>query len=181
MIEWQTGEFPAQIGGFLDLTELREGVLVQLSNGTSVQKGVWAVVESCFYVDNDEVGARQSELFTPIILETNEDNRPGKRKFYLVDVETFKRPLVVIPNVGTEREYLMMTPRAQWGPDFVKWIMAPHTIDEAEMRDNPAPELQQQTQAKKKKAPKRKQQESIARQEDSSDSEPGTDSGASSS
>jgi hypothetical protein len=56
-----------------------------------------------------------------------------------VDVETFKRPLVVIPNIGTTHEYLMMTPRSQWGTDFIKWLMAPHTVDEAEMNDMPAP------------------------------------------
>jgi hypothetical protein len=137
MIKWVEGEYPAQIRCFLDLTELGDCMSVKLSNGTSVQKGVWAVVESCFYVDQMDDGndvERKSELFTPIILETCEQGR----KFYLVDVETFKRPLVVIPNIGTTHEYLMMTPRSQWGTDFIKWLMAPHTVDEAEMNDMPA-------------------------------------------
>ena len=151
MIEWQTGEYPAQICGFLDLTQLREGALVKLSNGTFVQKGVWAVIESCNYV-NIEDGQRKSEMFTPIIMETQID--PSLRRFYLVDVETFKRPLVVIPNIGTKREYLMMTARAQWGPDFAHWILQPHIIDEIEMNENPAPELDEQPKKrKKKKAP----------------------------
>ena len=154
MIEWQTGEYPAQICGFLDLTQLRESV--KLSNGTDVQNGVWAVIESCDYV-NIEDGQRKSEMFTQIIMETQQIN-PSLRKFYLVDVETFKSPLVVIPNIGTKREYLMMTPRAQWGPDFAHWIMQPHGIDEAEMKENPAPELAEQPKQpkkKKKKAAKR--------------------------
>jgi hypothetical protein len=137
MIEWQTGEYPAQICGFLDLTGLREGVSVKLNDGTFVQKGVWAVIESCNYLELDPED-RKSEMFTPITLETQENS--SRRKFYLVDVETFKGPIVVIPNIGTKQDFLMMTPRAQWGTDFVKWIMAPHTIDEAEMNDNPAPE-----------------------------------------
>jgi hypothetical protein len=148
MIEWQTGEYPAQICGFLDLTALREGASVKMNDGTTVQKGVWAVIESCFYqeLDTDD---RKSEMFTPITLETQDNT--GQRKFYLVDVETFKLPIVVIPNIGTKQDFLMMTPRAQWGPDFAKWIMAPHTIDEAEMNDNPAPELERRAM---KKAPR---------------------------
>jgi hypothetical protein len=183
MIEWQTGEYPAQIWSFLDLTELTEGVSVKLSNGSIVQKGVWAVIESCFFVDDmdAEDNERQSELFTPIILETDQNQR---KKFYLVDVDTFKRPLVVIPNIGTTHEYLMMTPRAQWGSDFIKWILAPHTIDEAEMKENPAPERIPKQQSKKAKAPKQKRggtkKAAITREEEASDSESGSESDASS-
>jgi hypothetical protein len=150
MIEWQTGEYPAQICGFLDLTQLRESV--KLSNGTYVQNGVWAVIESCDYV-NIEDGQRKSEMFTQIIMETQQIN-PSLQKFYLVDVETFKSPLVVIPNIGTKHEYLMMTPRAQWGPDFAHWIMQPHVIDEAEKKENSAPELDEQPKQPKKKKKK---------------------------
>jgi hypothetical protein len=57
MIEWQTGEYPAQIWSFLDLTELTEGVSVKLSNDSIVQKGVWAVIESCFFVDDMDAEA----------------------------------------------------------------------------------------------------------------------------
>ena len=170
MIQWQKVEHPAQIWGFLDLTELSEGIIVQLSNGTSVQKGVWAVIESCNYMMVEGNGERPSEIFTPIILDADEIN-PNQHKFYLVDVETFKRPLVVIPNIGTKREYLMMTPKAQWGTDFVKWLVLPHTTDEAEMKDNPAPELEKQP--KKKKPPKKvnhpvaKKKATAVREEDS--------------
>jgi hypothetical protein len=188
MIEWQTGEYPAQIWSFLDLTELAEGVSVKLNDGTFVQKGVWAVIESCFFVNemDEEEDARQSELFRPIILETSIDHQDRiKRKFYMVDVETFKRPLVVIPNIGTTSEYLMMTPRSQWGTDFVKWIMAPHTIDEAEMKEIPAPDLlpkQEQQQSKKANAPKKRRgrnnlkKASIPREQEVSDSESGSES-----
>jgi hypothetical protein len=171
MIEWQTGEYPAQICGFLDLTQLTEGASVKLSNGTVVQKGVWAVIESCDYV-NIEDGQRKSEIFTPIIMETQID--PSLRRFYLVDVETFKNPLVVIPNIGTKREYLMMTAKAQWGPDFVHWIMQPHHIDEAEMRENPAPELEPKK-PKKTKAPAAKKA-AIGHEDSESGSESGTSS-----
>jgi hypothetical protein len=120
---------------------------------------------------------RKSEMFIQIIMETQIN--PSLRKFYLVDVETFKSPLVVIPNIGTKCEYLMMTPRAQWwGPDFTHWIIQPHVIDEAEMKENPAPELDEQPkQPKKKKAPAAKK---AAIGQKVVDSESGSDSSANS-
>jgi hypothetical protein len=140
MIDWgQDGDFPGMIWGFIDLVDvIPAGNSVMLSNGTSVQKGVWAVIESCFHKDADEVG----EIFQHIILECesmNAEGVPTRRKFYLVDVETFKSPLVVIPNVGTKSEYLLMTPKTQWPTDFENWIMASHAVDDAEMEEPPVP------------------------------------------
>ena len=48
-----------------------------------------------------------------------------KRKFYLVDVEDFKDPLVVIPNLGTKDRYLEMIPRGKWSGLCQHWILAP--------------------------------------------------------
>ena len=56
-----------------------------------------------------------------------------RRKFYVVDVETFKNSIVVIPNVGTKRDYIMMEPRDNWPEQFAKWLMAPHVDDRAQM------------------------------------------------
>ena len=136
MIDWERhGEYPAQIWGFIDLLGLPEGMLVSLTNGTKVRKGVWAVIESCNFVNQVE----ERGIFKHIILETEENDDEGypntdHRKFYLVDVDTFKSPVVVIPNIGTKCEYLMMNPREKWAEDFKSWLEAPHTADEAEMR-----------------------------------------------
>ena len=136
MIDWERhGEYPAQIWGFIDLLGLPEGMLVSLMNGTKVRKGVWAVIESCNFVNQVE----ERGIFKHIILETEENDDEGypntdHRKFYLVDVDTFKSPVVVIPNIGTKCEYLMMNPREKWAEDFKSWLEAPHTADEAEMR-----------------------------------------------
>ena len=53
-----------------------------------------------------------------------------RKEYYVVDVESFKEPLVVIPNIGgPQTEYLMMRPRSKWSDDFMKWLDAPHTVD----------------------------------------------------
>ena len=57
------------------------------------------------------------------------------RKFYVVDVDSFKQPLVVIPNIGTKCEFLMMTPRDQWSDDFKTWLDAAHRFESEEMED----------------------------------------------
>ena len=135
MIKWQSGDFPAQIWGFLDLTNLPEGDSFPLSDGTKVTKGLWAIVESCFYKKKDP-NEPSSDLFHHLVLETLQNNQDGsvrRRKFYVVDVESFKNPIVVIPNVGTKKDYIMMEPRDNWPNQFIRWLMNPHADDQAEM------------------------------------------------
>jgi hypothetical protein len=60
-----------------------------------------------------------------------------RRKFYVVDVDAFMDPLVVIPDIGTPDQYLMMKPRAEWADDFVSWIELPHKFDKMEMLPDP--------------------------------------------
>jgi hypothetical protein len=137
MIAWEGSDNPAQIWGFIDLTELEVGTEVLLRNGLTVNRGVFAVIESCDYIDEEEEGTPQSELFRPLMLETQliTDGKVALRKFYLVDVETFKKPIVVIPDIGSEPncKYLLMAPRVQWAEDFIAWIEMPHADDETEM------------------------------------------------
>jgi hypothetical protein len=71
-----------------------------------------------------------------LVLETAEtypDGSVKRRRFYVVDVETFKQSLVVIPNVGTKKDYIMMAPRDTWANQFIEWVLAPHNLDEDEM------------------------------------------------
>jgi hypothetical protein len=57
------------------------------------------------------------------------------RRFYLVDVETFEKPIVVIPNIGAipKCKFLLMTPKAEWADRFIQFIMLPHADDETQM------------------------------------------------
>ena len=135
MINWDEGDFPALIWGFVDLRTLPEGLQVDLTIGKTVERGVYAIVESCLYVDEE---MPESDIFIPLILETDELNASGEvvvRRFYLVDVETFQEPLVVIPNIGANPkcQYLRMIPRSKWAEDFKAWIGLPHDLDEEEM------------------------------------------------
>jgi hypothetical protein len=138
MVQWNVGKYPAQIWGFLDLMGLPRGTSVALSNGAgAVGQGVWAVIESCNYVPAIK-GERPSDIFKRIILDTttlDAEGNPVERKFYLVDVATFVAPLIVIPNVGSKCEYLMMTPKAQWAEDFKRWMLAPHSLEVEEMKE----------------------------------------------
>jgi hypothetical protein len=141
MIKWEEGDFPAHIWGFVDLETIPEGVQVDLTIGKTVERGVYAIVESCNYVDEENP---ESDIFTPLLLETTALSESGEvltRKFYLVDVETFKEPIVVIPDIGSNPKckYLMMAPRSQWADDFKAWIGMPHENDEAEMQPLPPP------------------------------------------
>ena len=134
MIQWQEGDFPAQIHCFIDLQGLPTGVTVQVDENSTVAKGVFAVVESTVYLEDED--GPVSDIFRPLQLETVAKNKEGivvARKYYFVDVEAFKDPLCVIPNVGTTDEYLLMKPRAEWADDFITWLEMPHTHDKMEM------------------------------------------------
>jgi len=141
MINWDEGEYPAQIMGFLDLRGFPEGERVRLTNGKTVERGVYAVVESCLYVDELRP---ESDIFRPLKLETTLINDAGSvavRKFYVVEVDSFIDPIVVIPNIGAvpRCQYLLMAPRCEWAEDFKAWIGMPHELDEEEMAQLPAP------------------------------------------
>jgi hypothetical protein len=135
MIEWDTGDYPAQIWGFVDLSTLPVGAMLFLRDGQALEKGVYAIVESCDWIPEEIPG---SDLFRPLMLETislSQDGDVQERKFYLVDVETFKQPIAVVPDIGAKPkcQYLMMYPRVQWAQDFTAWIDMPHATDEQEM------------------------------------------------
>ena len=141
MIKWEEGDFPAQIWGFIDFRCLPEGMQLYLTVGKWIERGVYAVVESANYVEEE---TPESDIFTPIILETtllSPDGDVQMRKFYLVDVDTFKAPIVVIPDIGSSPKckYLMMVPRSKWAEDFRAWVRMAHHIDEEEMAPLPPP------------------------------------------
>jgi hypothetical protein len=141
MINWEGGALPGKIWGFIDLTSMPNGTSVVLRNGAEVQQGAFAIIESADYVELEEEPGRDvitSDLFTEILLDTNTINEEGVvtvRKYYLVDVETFKDPIVVIPNIGAQPKckYLLMTPRSQWSEQFIWWLKNPHEEDRQEM------------------------------------------------
>ena len=143
MIRWEEGDYPAKIWGFLDLSNMAEGVQVQLTNDPNqivVERGVYALVESSVYIEEEHP---QSDIWTPIRLETDEvEGNPNEyqKRLYVVDTKAFADPLCVIPNIGAEEydnEYLVMTHRSEWANDFISWIEMPHAHDRIEMNSPP--------------------------------------------
>ena len=152
MVQWQVGnallDYPAQIWGFADLSELLEDAVVEYDDDTTLTSNVYAIVESGELVVED---TPLSDLWQPIHIEVAEQAPNGqvvKRKFYIVDVNTFKEPLCVIPNLGSNNpcEYLRMTPRVRWSEDFRQWLHAPHDVDEVEMAEEEANQHQEEDQ-----------------------------------
>jgi hypothetical protein len=138
MVRWTTGDLPAKIWGFLDLSAIPEGTEVPLTVGIgSVESGIYAIIESADYIDVDEDGIT-SDLFTELQLETRELSHDGElvsRRFYLADVESFVGPMVVIPNIGATPKcrYFQMTPKEEWSKQFAAWIDMDHADDAMEM------------------------------------------------
>jgi hypothetical protein len=66
MIQWDSGSLPTQIWGYIDLTFTPTGMSVELSNGKTVEKGVFAIVESVEYVTKQDLGENPitTDIFT---------------------------------------------------------------------------------------------------------------------
>ena len=148
-INWNTGQNPSKIWGFVDLTSIPEDKSVQMEDGTVLTSNVYAIVESAETVLEEQP---MSDFWTPIKVDTIRENGQFKRVYYVVDVEAIAEPIVVIPNLGAKHpdiqnptkkciadpdEYLMMTPRSEWAVVFEDWLKAPHKIDEEQMVEEP--------------------------------------------
>ena len=138
IVDWgnQDGQLPCEIWCFVDLTALPEGLTIRVGE-CYVQKGLCAVVETTFIVDQEEdkEHATNSDFFTPIIkevLQNEETQEMESRKFYLADVEAFLAPAVVVPDVGSEcvTKYFHLSPRRDWAKHFTNWVEAPHIYDD---------------------------------------------------
>lgn len=153
IVDWGGNEGqPSEIWCFLDLTSLKEGVVLQVGE-IVVEKGVYAVIESADYLetllereeDEDNADAyraqheTQSDLFRPIFKEVqmNDNFVMARRKFYLADVEAFLEPIVVVPDVGSEQvtKYFQVLPRREWSTLFTKWVEQPHHYDEMDAEE----------------------------------------------
>jgi hypothetical protein len=155
MVRWDVGDLPAKIWGFLDLSVLPEGTQVSLGVGEkTVEKGVYAIIESAEYTEEDGSGSDaeegkepadrppnplsiRSDLFKEIMLDTKSIGEDGdiERRYYLVEVEAFVRPMVVIPNIGgtPKCKYFEMAPKTEWSELFATWVDMDHAYDSLEM------------------------------------------------
>ncbi len=123
-IKWgKDWTLPAQIHCFVDLRDI--------TCNKAYEPGVYAVIKSA---DLDESGTEEitSQLLLPYRKETEYDDEGNpKRKFYLVDVESFEAPACVVPNLGHDdpATFLCLLPRKKWANQFKGWLNLLHTRD----------------------------------------------------
>ena len=155
MIRWETGDAPAKILGFNDLLLLPDGTKVGVSVGQPtkkmVQKGVYAIIESANYIEEDEEALPDPskidlDFFTEIVMQGHPPKEEGEgegeeegeekeqKRYYLEDVDAFLRPIVVIPNIGGDpNSYLEKALKTEWAEQFALWIDMDHKNDVLEM------------------------------------------------
>ena len=139
LVDWgEDGQFPAQIWGFVDLTDLPQDVELTLDIGEEeirpeLSKNIFAIVESATpYVEKSP----KSDIWRPITLDTVDTADGVKRYFYVVDVDTFVSPICVIANLGGPiDEFLWMKARKEWREDFIEWLEAPVGEDRDQMEE----------------------------------------------
>ena len=146
LVEWVGyGVLPCKIWCFVELSQLPKGRNAIEHGGVDLKDGVYAVVECGEYVEEED-DIVQSDIFRPLELEMEGEivfpkkkkHQPKPpppelppRKFYLADVEAFKGPLIVVPDIGGDpNRYFQVKGRTEWKEDFVKWLGQPHKLDE---------------------------------------------------
>jgi hypothetical protein len=126
------GKLPTEMWCFLDFSDLKPGTVDIEWGGMRLKSaGVHAVVEvACYSHCQEEIA--KSAIFLPLSKETRrgteEEGGGWKRQFYLVDVEAFVEPMVVVPDVGGKRNaYFHMKSRHLWVEQFEQWVKDPHS------------------------------------------------------
>ena len=122
-VDWGENQvLPAAIWCFVDLTKLKQEIVFDQQ---PLSKGVYAVVETANYDDNDPE-TLESDLFNPIRIDVDgmDDGKTTVRRFFFADVEAFVEPIVVVPNIGGQADnmYLEVAPRREWAEDFEIWL-----------------------------------------------------------
>ena len=109
-----------------------------VDGGIQLQDGVCAVVE-CSEYSKEVEEVVQSDLFTPLKLGLAGEIEKGDtpmREYYLANVDAFKGPCSVIPDIGGHpSSYFLVKNRSQWSKEFIVWLNQPHKDDEMEFSD----------------------------------------------
>ena len=133
LVDWgKEGVLPCRISCFVKLRNLPKGRAKLSYGGIQLQDGVYAVVEVSEYSKEVEEVV-QSDLFTPLKMELAEEIQKEEtptRKFYLANVDAFKGPCSVIPDIGGHpSSYFLVKNRSQWSKEFIVWLNQPHKDD----------------------------------------------------
>ncbi len=142
LVDWgeDDGRLPCRLWGFLDLTFLPENTGVSYGGLEEVQGGIYAIVESAYYITNTKpipVGhvfvnrqqkqVTKSSIFTAIrktVAEVAHGN-VTRAQLYLADVEAFVAPVCVVPDIGgTPYDYMVVKNTREWRENFMDWLEA---------------------------------------------------------
>ena len=140
IVDWgrAEGRLPSHIWCFVSLSQMPKGRNKLNYGGIDLVDGVYAVVEVAQY-DTDTVNIAKSDLFTPLVLETEGFDADGDvigRKFYLANTDAFVGTCCVIPDQGGPKNaYFQVKNRAAWSAEFVAWLKTPHKDDGMEFSD----------------------------------------------
>jgi len=132
IVDWDDdGKIPNKIWGFVDLSWLPEDSGINYGGLTSLEPGLYAIVESSEY--SKPTKQEVSELFVPFRKEIRgiRNGFVTGMKFYLADCEAIIDTAIVIPDIGGQpNAYFLLRNRTEWGEIFEKWLAKPHTLDE---------------------------------------------------
>jgi hypothetical protein len=139
LVDWgREGVVPCRIWCFVKLRDLPTARAKLTHGGIELQDGVYAVVECSEYSEEVEEVV-QSDIFTPLNLELAGEIEKGEtpmREYYLANVDAFKGPCSVIPDIGGHpSSYFLVKNRTQWSKEFIVWLNQPHKDDEMVITD----------------------------------------------
>lgn len=142
LFNWGDSQLPGHIWCFVILSFLSSEQKEILHGGIMLNDGTYAVVESASPDTSCEEN-RHSEIFLPYLKQVKHkqsEKRAWKRKFFLADVDSIVKPLVVIPNIGGKSgtEFLLVKSRSEWVDDFKTWLEEDHSLDDIG-EDEPIP------------------------------------------
>ena len=136
MIDWGENQYPGHIWCFVIVDSVQDSAGEDdcVHHGDiKVVNGTYAVIE-CAYPDQRRSEQIKSDLFLPMVkdvAQTDDGDRPWRRKFALADVDAIMQPLMVIPNIGGKKklEFFVVRQRQEWVDVFKKWLDADHEKD----------------------------------------------------
>ena len=122
IIDWGTqGKLPAQIHIFIDLRNIPED--------SAYIPGTYAVIESAKPNSSAQERKIDSDLFQAFLKEHKGISASGgiRRKFHLVDTNSFYEPATLIPDLGNPNKaaFLRLHPRSMWKDLFIRWLRRP--------------------------------------------------------
>ena len=109
---------PGHIACFIDLSNIPDNL--------QYNPGIYALVESASH-NRDRQENSLSRLFEPFSKDVTIIGNDIRRKYYLVDVNSFESPACLIPDIGNidDTALLRLKPKQKWVDMFVDWLNRP--------------------------------------------------------